>query len=141
MMKLRLLLMAVVMLASFAFATSQSSAFNILEKACDGKGKEGSVCQQVKNQNDDASNTNPVIIKIRQAANLIALLAGIIAVITLIYSGFQFITAGGVIGGQRAGDNPGGAKKARSTLISTLVGLVIIALAWSIVNIVLNAVG
>jgi hypothetical protein len=128
---------------TFFAATAGASAYNILGTACKPgqNGSQGSVCQQNAKQNAAPGNGNPVIDRINTAANIIALIAGIAAVVTIIYSGIQFITAGGVVGGQRAGDNPGGAKKARATLINAIEGLIIVALAWSIVNFVLNAVG
>jgi lysylphosphatidylglycerol synthetase-like protein (DUF2156 family) len=79
---------------------------------------------------------NPVTDTIKKVANIVVIIAGIAAVITIIISGFMFVTAGGSIAGQRAGDNPAKAAKARSALSASLVGLVVVALAWTIVTFV-----
>lgn len=88
-------------------------------------------CQQNKDQN--GNSTNPAVNIIRTAVNIIAILAGIASVIVIIISGFQFVTAGGLAPGQRSGD-PNRIKSARSALTGALVGLVIIALAWTLVT-------
>ena len=82
------------------------------------------------------STNNPVTDTIKKVANIIVIIAGVAAVITIIISGFMFITAGGSIAGQRAGDNPAKAAKAKSALSASLVGLVVVALAWTIVTFV-----
>jgi threonine/homoserine/homoserine lactone efflux protein len=57
--------------------------------------------------------------------DLLLLVAGIIAVIYLIYSGFLYITAAG---------NADNAKKGQQGIINAIIGIVIIALAWVIAN-------
>ena len=74
---------------------------------------------------------------INTAANIIALITGIAAVIIIIISGFMFITYGGVSPGQRSSD-PNKVKTARSALSGALVGLVIVALSWAIVRFVID---
>jgi hypothetical protein len=86
-------------------------------------------CQQYFEQVGDTTNANPVVDTIRTAANLIAVVAVVGAVIIIIISGFKYVTAGG-------GDSPAKSKEARSTLIGAVIGLIIVALAWAIVNFV-----
>lgn len=50
-------------------------------------------------------------------------IAGLLAVIYLIYAGIVYITAGG---------NPDAAKKGQQGIINAVIGLVVIALAWVI---------
>lgn len=77
---------------------------------------------------DPISGSNGILKKI---TNLIALLAGVVAVILVVISGFQFITSGG---------DPGKVASARSALIGALVGVVIVVAAQAILVFVLRAV-
>lgn len=57
--------------------------------------------------------------------DLLLLVAGILAVLYLIYSGIIYITAGG---------NPDNAKKGQQGVINAIIGIVIITLAYFIVR-------
>ena len=59
----------------------------------------------------------------------ILLIAGIVAVLFLIWGGFQYLTAGG---------NAEQAQKAKTTIINSVIGIVIIALSYFIYNAVLD---
>ncbi len=61
--------------------------------------------------------------------NYLLILAGLIAVVTLIVGGFWYITAAG---------NEELAEKGRKTLMSSVMGLVIVILAYAIVNIIVS---
>lgn len=117
-----------------------ATAFDLFKTSCSsGTAGGGPVCQQKDKQN--ASTSNPIGGPdgiIHKVADIFALVAGVAAIIIIIYSGFVFATAGGAIGGQRAGDNPTRAKNARGALIGAVVGLVIVALAWTITTFVTN---
>lgn len=63
--------------------------------------------------------------------NLILLIAGILAVIYLIYSGILYITAGG---------DTGKAEKGRTGIVNAIIGLVIIAAAYLLVRFVGGAI-
>ncbi|MBI2589008.1 hypothetical protein HYW35_02275 [Candidatus Saccharibacteria bacterium] len=106
------------------------------EGVCVGEAATGPVCQQKKAQ--QTKKDNPAIRVIHTATNILALVAGVGAVIIIIYSGYVFVTAGGAIGGQRSGDNPTRARQARSSLIGALIGLIIVALSWSIITFFTN---
>lgn len=95
------------------------------------------VCKDAKGQGTDDPISGPGGI-ISTAANLIALVGGIAAVIIIIISGLMYVTAGGAAVGQRAGDSPNRAKKAQQTLVGAVIGLVIIALAWSITRFIID---
>lgn len=62
----------------------------------------------------------------------IFLIAGVIAFIYLIYSGFIYLTAGG---------NPDNAKKGQTGILNAIIGLVIIFMAWGIVRFVVSFLG
>ncbi len=151
-MKLKLRLLSVLGLFLIAFVPAQAKAFdlfcpvkdasgNCTTGACKGLAANGPVCTDNQKQLTAANNPNPIGGPngiIHKVADIFALVAGIASVIIIIYSGFVFVTAGGAIGGQRAGDNPTRAKNARGALIGALVGLAIVALAWTITTFVTN---
>ncbi|HZP55291.1 MAG TPA: hypothetical protein VFB03_00775 [Candidatus Saccharimonadales bacterium] len=106
----------------------------IFDQACQGN-QNSSICPQVKNQ----GKKNPVVDTIHTAANIVALVAGVFAVIMIVFSGIMFATAGGGAGGQRATDT-NAVKKARATLTGSLIGLLVVVLAWAITRFVVDSV-
>ncbi|MBI2007792.1 hypothetical protein HYS85_00945 [Candidatus Saccharibacteria bacterium] len=77
---------------------------------------------------------------INKAANIIAVIGGVAAVIVIIIGGIMYATAGGAAVGQRAGDSPNRAKKAQAAITGALIGLVVIALAWAITRFIVDRV-
>ena len=141
-MAIKTLLFGLVFVAFFGLWSSAAKAqYDPFEDVCTGSAASSPTCQQKKAQ--EAAGTNPVAGPggiISDAANIIALVGGIDAVIIIIISGFVFVTAGGAIGGQRAGDSPTRAKNARTVLVGAVIGLVVIALGWSITTFIINTV-
>jgi ABC-type Fe3+ transport system permease subunit len=139
-MRARLVFISILAIFTLYFASTPAlAAFNPLGSLCKSDAaKKSPTCQQNKEQN--GTSKNPGIDLIQTAVNLIALLAGIVAVIMIVVSGFMFITAGGATPGQRSGD-PNRIKSARTTLTNSLIGLVVIALAWAIVTFVTTQLG
>lgn len=115
---------------SLIFAAAPALAYNPLGPICKSA-PTNPAC--VQNKSQTASGTNPALRTIQTATNLIAIIAGIGAVIVIIVSGLMFVTAGGATPGQRAGD-PNAVKKARAALFGAVIGLAVIALAWTIVT-------
>lgn len=133
---MRTLILLAFILVPMTLATPSAGAFNPFSSVCSNGNAGGSpTCQQNSGQN--GKSTNPAVTTIETAVNIIATVAGIAAVIIIIVSGFQFITAGGAVPGQRSGD-PNKIKSARATLTGAVIGLIIIALAWTIVTFVAN---
>ncbi|HET7640350.1 MAG TPA: hypothetical protein VFK47_16620, partial [Ktedonobacteraceae bacterium] len=64
-----------------------------------------------------------------KASNIIATLAGIAAVIMVIISGFMYVTSGG---------DPSKVNNARATLLYSIVGVVVIVMARTIIVFVIN---
>ena len=122
-------LMPILFVASASAATTSTD--NQLFSACDTNAQTATspICS------DRNTTSNPVNQKIKVAADIVALITGSVAVIMIIISGFTFITAGGSISGQRSSDT-NRLKTARATLTSAIIGLVIIALAWTIISFV-----
>lgn len=65
----------------------------------------------------------------RKVVNIFSIVVGAISVIMIIYGGFRYITSGG--SQERVGS-------AKNTLIYAIIGLIIVALAQVIVNVVLS---
>jgi len=107
--------------ASEQVCTCQSKANN---SGADAQVSTGPVCQDsTKN-----GNTNPVSGPhglIQRAANILALATSVTAIIIIMISGLVYTTTGT--------GNADRAANARTTLIYAIIGLVITAMAWSIV--------
>jgi hypothetical protein len=77
-------------------------------------------------------NLNDTIVLVNVVVRVAFGLAGVIALIYLIYSGYLFMTSLG---------NPDAVAKAKSKLLLTVLGLVIIILAYAFVAFILNIIG
>lgn len=134
----RILAILSVLSATLLLSAASASAVtsNPLNSACQTNQltRNSAVCQQSQGQgtNNPVSGTHGII---NTAANIIALITGIGAVVVIIISGFMFVTAGGTTPGQRSGD-PNKVKSARSALSGAIIGLIIVALAWVLVRFV-----
>lgn len=140
--KIKVLLAALMIIPIFAMtAMTTSAAYNPLDEACKGQAANSPVCkqadEQTKSGEDPIAGPDGVISK---AANIIALVAGIGAVIMILIGGFEFITAGGTGFKSTAGAAPTKAAKARARISSALIGLVVVALAWAIVRLITDRV-
>jgi hypothetical protein len=115
-------------LASLAvfFIMSPASAYavDVFDDVCNKPGSQDSpACQS---DQDPITGSEGIISRV---TSIIALVAGIIAVIVIIIGGFMYVTAGG---------DSGKTKTARDTIIYAAVGLVVIALAQSIIMFIIN---
>ncbi|MEX1995223.1 MAG: hypothetical protein WD887_00395 [Candidatus Saccharimonadales bacterium] len=134
---MKLFFVSILAALAFALPAINVAAADPLEAVCaKPSAKNSPTCQQYFEQKGDSTNPNPVVSTIQTAANLIAIVAVIGAVIIIIISGFKYVTAGGSIGGSRAGDSPTKAKEAQATLVGAVIGLIVVAFAWTIVNFV-----
>ena len=128
--------------AFFLLLAKPASSATLLDPVCQTpEAKKTPTCLDAAKQNK--SGENPVAGPngvVQTAANVIAMVAGIAAVVTIIVSGIMYATAGGVASGQRAGDNPTRAKNARLVLTNALIGLIIIALTWTLASFIIQKV-
>ena len=111
----------------------------LFSDVCKGKAASSPVCKdQEKAGSTNADNpiAGPEGI-IQDAADIVAMVTGIIAVVMIVASGLMFITAGGT-GFKSQSGSPTKAAKARSMLLYSVVGLVIVAAAWTIITFVNN---
>lgn len=68
---------------------------------------------------------NPLNHVLKVATDIVAVLTGLAAVILIIAGGFSMITSGG---------NTEATTNARKRIISAIIGLLIVAMAWTIIN-------
>ena len=107
---------------------ASAGAVNVFQACGKVNGVNGAntvVCQDVKN----SSGKNPIIDTLKVVLNILALIIGIAAVVTIIIGGIKFILSNG---------DPSGVKSARETIIYALVGAVVAVFARAIVAFVLN---
>lgn len=101
--------------------TTAEAAFNPFLNVCLRDGAdESAVCNETQS-GDPISGSDGVLISV---ANIIALVAGMAAVILIIVSGIKFVTSSG---------DSNGVSSAKKTIAYALVGLVVIILARTIV--------
>lgn len=79
---------------------------------------------------DRDTTTNPVNQKIKTAADIVAIATGVAAVILIIIGGFTMVTSAG---------NTEAVASARKRVTYAVIGLVIVALAWTIIAFVTNS--
>lgn len=103
-----------------------SAAFDPTADVCSQPGAADSPTCKTDPSKNPFSGNNGVILK---AAQVVALVAGIAAVIMIVISGFQFITSAG---------DPQKVATARQTILYAVIGLIIAALAQALVSFVLS---
>lgn len=116
------LLCSVFMMGGIALAANPSYS----GVQCSGAAAASPVCHA--SSTDPLTGSNGVIVK---ATNLIALVAGIAAVIMIIIAGIKFITSQG---------DSGSVSEARKTIIYSCVGIAVIVLAKTIITYVVSKV-
>ena len=110
-----LILAIPLLFVSFAAVNAQTDTTDKIFSAC-AQAPNSPACQ------GKTATENPVVRIINVAAGIIAVLAGIAAVIMLILGGLSYITASG---------NAEKATNARRRIIYSIVGIVVVALAWA----------
>ena len=85
------------------------------------------ICKEDARQYSSAKN--PINNVLQTVSNIMALLTGVVAVGMIIGSGLVMTTSGG---------NPERVKKARAILQAAIIGLIIVALAWTFVTFVVQ---
>lgn len=103
-----------------------SAATDPFSKVDCSKATDSTVCQTRGNNEDPITGPNGVVTK---ATDVIAVIAGIAAVIFLVLGGLKYVTSGGA---------PDQISRAKESIIYALVGLVLIILARAIIGFVLT---
>lgn len=128
MKKIAALLVVFVGLTSFAIMPAASAYDPIGDVCTDNTAvKPIALCTGQKD-----ATTNPLTGPngaFRIAANVVAILAGIVAVISIILAGFRYITSGG---------DPSKVKGAKDALVAAVIGVTVVALAQSIIIFILS---
>lgn len=106
-------------------------AHRVLAAALPTLAPDGDPRQQVSAPLLDSSNGSPLLLVFSSAAfGIITIIAGITAVLYLIYSGILYITAGG------SADK---AKAARQGIINAIIGIFVITAAFAIIRLAISA--
>lgn len=117
--------------AASAFAAALMFPSNVLAVVSTTPPTQGSVGSYGVEVTSGIAGTGDLKTVIQGGVNFFLGLLGIIAVIVIIISGFQWMTA----------DSEDKVKEARKRLINSIIGLIIIFAAYGIVFVVLNTVG
>ena len=132
--RLRLLLAIMALVLGFGLGTAQPAfAVDPLDEIC-ASNPDSETCKSHTVAVDPATGekinpltgTDGLLYKI---STIIATVAGIVAIIVIVVSGFRYITSGG--DAQKTAS-------AKSTLIGAIIGLIIIVLAQSIITFVVR---
>lgn len=107
--------------------TQTYAAYDPLNRACDKADAPNSAACDVDNP-----RKNPVVDVVKRVTNIVAMVAGVIAVIMVIFYGFQFVKSAG---------DPQTAKSARMGIIYSIAGLIVIALATPLIHFIMNNIG
>jgi hypothetical protein len=124
--RIKLLLLSItISLVPVLMVAQPTSAFDPFGDACKNN-LDTPTCQQAQNESSDANNrvTGPKNI-INTTANILAVITGIGAVLMIIIGGLTMITSGG---------SSDSVATARRRIIYSLVGLVVVALSWTIIR-------
>jgi len=121
-------------LVLFAFAAVVMAGFALSPKAaavdvftqCGGAASGSAVCQDAKSS---ANGNNPIITVIGTTIKIVSFIVGVAAVIGIVLSGMRFIIANG---------DANAVASARRGLIYCLIGLLVAALAQTLVALVLS---
>lgn len=116
---------AILLAVTLVYSSTSVSALDLLEPACTASANSaacpGSGAETI-------TGTDGVILR---AANIMAVISGIVAVFMMMLGGFYFITAGG---------DSNKVSSARKTIIYSVVGLIVIVMARTIVVFVVTRV-
>jgi len=125
--KRALSVLAMLMLFVIAVPTPANAAFNPIEGACQQGGAPNAPACQRQDTTED-----PIVRTIKRVTTIVATVAGIVAVLMIIFFGFQFVSSAG---------DPQKAKSARMGIIYSAVGLAVIALSVPLINLILSLIG
>ncbi len=94
----------------------------------EGTEEKAGICVPVNNQSGLLGSKNLVEL-ITKSINLLLYLGGAIAVLFVIIGGYQYLTSGG---------NEEAAEKGRKTVTNAIIGILLMALAFTIINVVVG---
>jgi hypothetical protein len=122
------LLVVLSLLLTLVLPVTVYAAYNPLANACNNTGGAGGSTACTSDGSDPISGKKGVL---RKVSFILATLGALIAVIIIIVGGFNYVTSGG---------DSNKTATARSAIVGAIVGLVIIALAETIVIFVIGKI-
>ena len=125
-----ILLASFIVLGYLFFPVSAHAALDPYNEVCNDPANSGSVVCQDKNASDPSPIYGPNGV-LPKAANLLAIIGGVIAVVIIMISGLKMITSSG--DSKKLND-------ARNAIIYAAVGIVVIALARVIIEFIIRLV-
>lgn len=129
--KLKLFLAGLMIVPILAVGSVSAASNNPLDASCAGTDMIVGTADDIKSpaclQAQGQGSTNPVPGTIATAINIIALVAGVGAVIMVMLGSFFYVTSGG---------NSENVAKARARITAGLIGLAVVAVAWPVVRFV-----
>lgn len=128
---IRPIIMLAILSVFLVIASSPVKAqFDPLQPTCDATSdtqEAGAICADSANPpENDPTGDNGIVVRV---ANLIAIVAGVIAVFIMVIAGITMITSNG---------DPGKVTKSKNTIIYVAIGLIVIMLARTIVTFVIT---
>lgn len=116
-----LYLLPLLALSLVLFVPSQALALD--------SGAESSYKEALKDTGGVNKSGATVTETLQSIINMLLFIAGVIAVLIIVVSGFRFVTSNG---------DAGSVSKAKNTIIYALIGLVVAVMAYAIVNFILG---
>lgn len=113
--------------SSYSSVLALTSGSNILDPGCSGNASDSAVCKD-KDGTNRIWGTEGVLTDV---ANILAIIVGVAAVITIIISGIMYMTSQG---------DSSKVQAAKNAIIYAVIGLIVVAMARVIVGFVVNRV-
>jgi hypothetical protein len=107
---------------------SMASAFSPFGQACTSGGGSSAVCTDSKT---GASGTDPVEADIADATHIVAIGAGVIAIVIMLVGAIRYMTSGG---------DANAVSSAKNTILYAVIGLAVVVLAQSIIVYVVDRI-
>lgn len=124
---MRRILLTVLALMTLAMLISPPMAEAVTIVPCSGTLGKTQVCHDVTQQTN--SNSNIIVVVIKDAINVLSFVIGVVAVIVIIISGMRMMLGG---------SNPQEISNARTAILTALGGIMVVAVAQLIVLFVLD---
>lgn len=134
MMKRILITLSILLTSAAVVFPATTSAFNTYQADCSGKAAKSTVCSDpASSSGNPLAGPDGVLLKI---TNIVAYIAGAVAIIMILVSSIRFITSGSDISTNTRTDDD--VEKAKNTIAGALIGLAIIILAKVIISYVVR---
>jgi hypothetical protein len=110
---------------------NRTFAFDLFHSCSNGSSgaPASEVCRENGKADTDTKGNNVITRTIETAANLIAILTGVISLVMIIVSGLTLVTSGG---------NSESVASSRRRIVYSLVGLAVVSFAWVITRFVID---